>query len=69
MAESYETSSWTSLQIQLNAYFAALIENPSGVETLADLIAFDNANPELEEPTNFTDQSQYDLPPSAICMF
>lgn len=45
-------------QIQLNAYFAALKSNPSGVRTLAGLIAFDNANKNLEEPTNFTDQSQ-----------
>ncbi|KAF9078324.1 amidase signature enzyme [Rhodocollybia butyracea] len=46
-------------KIQLNAWFAALIENPSGVRNLAELIAFDNANPELEEPTNFTDQSEF----------
>ncbi|KAH8112419.1 amidase signature enzyme [Phellopilus nigrolimitatus] len=45
-------------KIQLNAYFAALLENPSDVRTLADLIAFDNANLALEEPTNFTDQSE-----------
>ena len=43
----------------MNAYFAALIENPTGVRTLADLIKFNDDNPELEEPTNFTDQSQY----------
>lgn len=47
------------MQIQLNSYFGALLKNPSGVWTLADLIAFDNANAALEEPTNFTDQSEY----------
>ena len=47
--------------MQLASYFGGLLENPSGVRTLADLIAFDDANPALEEPTNFTDQSQYVL--------
>ncbi|KJA17813.1 hypothetical protein HYPSUDRAFT_1003003 [Hypholoma sublateritium FD-334 SS-4] len=46
-------------KIQLDAYYAALLENPSGVRSLADLIAFDNANPTLEEPTNFTSQSDF----------
>ncbi|KAF8996738.1 amidase signature enzyme [Cyathus striatus] len=32
--------------------------NPSGVRSLADLIKFNDANPTLEEPTNFTDQSE-----------
>jgi len=44
-------------KIQLNAYYAALKENPSGVRSLADLIAFNNANPNLEEPPRFEDQS------------
>ncbi|KAL5514892.1 hypothetical protein ACEPAG_2208 [Sanghuangporus baumii] len=44
-------------KVQLNAYFEALLANPSGVRSLADLIAFNDANKELEEPTNFTDQS------------
>ncbi|KAF8963514.1 amidase signature enzyme [Flammula alnicola] len=44
-------------KIQLNAYYAALLENPSGVRSLAELIAFDDANPTLEEPTGFKDQS------------
>ncbi|KAK7062778.1 hypothetical protein VNI00_000267 [Paramarasmius palmivorus] len=47
-----------AIQVQLNEYYEALIENPSGVRSLADLIAFNDANPELEEPTNFTDQSE-----------
>ncbi|THH09692.1 hypothetical protein EW145_g1831 [Phellinidium pouzarii] len=46
------------IAIQLNAYFEALLENPSGVRSLADLIAFDNEFPALEEPVNFTDQSE-----------
>ncbi|KAF7320959.1 Amidase domain-containing protein [Mycena chlorophos] len=44
--------------IQLNAWFQSLLKNPSGVESLADLIEFDNANPTLEEPAGFEDQSQ-----------
>jgi hypothetical protein len=46
------------IQVQLNEYFAALLENPSGVRTLADLIKFDDDNPTLEEPAGFEDQSQ-----------
>ena len=46
-------------QIQLNDYYASLLENPSGVRSLADLIAFDDANPELEEPPRFEDQSEF----------
>ncbi|KAF9078323.1 amidase signature enzyme [Rhodocollybia butyracea] len=46
-------------KIQLNAWFEALLQNPSGVRSLADLIVYNNANPELEEPTNFTDQSGF----------
>ncbi|TDL20725.1 amidase signature enzyme [Rickenella mellea] len=44
-------------KIQLNQYLKALKSNPSGVRTLADLIKFNDKNPALEEPTNFTDQS------------
>lgn len=44
-------------KIQLNQYFAGLLKNPSGVRTLADLIAFDNANPAEEEPKGFQSQS------------
>jgi amidase len=46
-------------KIQLNAWFESLLENPSGVRSLADLIAFDNAHPQLEEPTNFTSQYKF----------
>ena len=45
-------------QIQLNAWYAGLLSNPSGVRSLAELIAFDNANPTLEEPTGYTSQSE-----------
>lgn len=44
-------------KIQLNAYYAALKSNPSGVRSLADLIKFNDANPALEEPPRFEDQS------------
>ncbi|KAF8871109.1 amidase signature enzyme [Mucidula mucida] len=46
----------TDFKVELNRYYAALIDNPSGVRSLADLIAFNDANPELEEPVNFTSQ-------------
>ncbi|KAJ7922254.1 amidase signature enzyme [Mycena leptocephala] len=46
-------------KVQLNEYFAALLENPSGVRTLADIIKFDDDNPTLEEPAGFEDQSQF----------
>ena len=58
MAASNVDSTLTVTQIQLNVYFAGLLANPSGVRTLADLIAFDNEFSALEEPVNFTDQSQ-----------
>ncbi|KAF8889183.1 amidase signature enzyme [Gymnopilus junonius] len=45
-------------KIQIDAYYAGLLKNPSGVQNLAGLIAFDSANPQLEEPVNFTDQSE-----------
>ncbi|KAJ8517705.1 hypothetical protein ONZ45_g5131 [Pleurotus djamor] len=47
----------TDFKVQLNEYYEGLIANPSGVRSLADLIAFDDAHPELEEPPQFTDQS------------
>ncbi|KAF7307743.1 Amidase signature enzyme [Mycena kentingensis (nom. inval.)] len=42
---------------QVNQWFDSLIENPSGVRSLADLIKFNDANPELEEPVGFSDQN------------
>jgi len=44
-------------KVQLEGYFSSLIENPSGVRNLADLITFNDAHPALEKPTNYTDQS------------
>lgn len=38
------------LQVQLNEWFESLIANPSGVRSLADLIKFNEDNPELETP-------------------
>jgi len=49
----------TDFKIQLNSWFKNLGKQPSGVRSLAGLIAFDNSNPSLEEPVNFTDQSQF----------
>lgn len=46
-------------QVQINAYFEALLKNPSGVRSLADLIKFNDVYPELEEPAGFEDQSGY----------
>ncbi|EKM56725.1 uncharacterized protein PHACADRAFT_254013 [Phanerochaete carnosa HHB-10118-sp] len=46
-------------KIQLNAWYTSLKSNPSGVRSLADLIAFDDANPSLEEPPRFQDQSTF----------
>ncbi|CAL1709306.1 unnamed protein product [Somion occarium] len=45
-------------KIQLNAYYAALLKNPSGVRSLAQLIQFNDDNLALEEPPRFEDQSQ-----------
>ena len=55
------TSSNLFSKIQLNQYYEALLANPSGVRSLAELIAFDDANPTLEEPTGFKDQSMYSI--------
>lgn len=43
-------------KIQLDAWYASLKSNPSGVRSLADLIKFNDANPALEEPARFEDQ-------------
>ncbi|KIP05450.1 hypothetical protein PHLGIDRAFT_25089 [Phlebiopsis gigantea 11061_1 CR5-6] len=48
-------------KIQLDAWYASLKSNPSGVRSLADLIAFNDANPALEEPPRFEDQSEHRL--------
>ncbi|KAH7929278.1 amidase signature enzyme [Leucogyrophana mollusca] len=48
----------TDFKVQLNAWFAGLVANPTGVMSLEELIMFDNQYPSLEEPTNYTDQSE-----------
>ncbi|KAF9440277.1 amidase signature enzyme [Macrolepiota fuliginosa MF-IS2] len=45
-------------KIQLNQWFESLLSNPSGVRSLADLIKFNDANPDLEKPLHFEDQSE-----------
>lgn len=44
--------------MNLRQYLQALKKVPTGVRSLADLIAFNDAHPELEEPPQFEDQSQ-----------
>ncbi|KAJ7215188.1 amidase signature domain-containing protein [Mycena rebaudengoi] len=45
-----------NFKAQLNQYFEALIKNPSGVRSLEDLIKFNDAHAELEEPAGYEDQ-------------
>lgn len=45
-------------KVNLATYMGALKKVPTGVRTLADLIAFNDAHPELEKPPQFEDQSQ-----------
>lgn len=40
-----------------------MVENPSGVRSLADLIAFNDNNKELEEPEGYEDQGRF------VCSF
>ncbi|KAJ7356621.1 amidase signature enzyme [Mycena albidolilacea] len=62
-AEDYVTSynetivEAVDFKTQFAQYTAALRSNPSGVHTLDDLIAFNDANPSLEEPAGHEDQS------------
>ncbi|KNZ80737.1 Putative amidase, partial [Termitomyces sp. J132] len=44
-------------KIGLNKYLSHLLLNPSGVRTMADLIKFNDDNPDLEKPEGFEDQS------------
>ncbi|KAJ7088542.1 amidase signature enzyme [Mycena crocata] len=44
-------------KIQFAQYTSKLTKNPTGVKTLKDLIAFNDNNPTLEEPTGHQDQS------------
>ena len=45
------------MKAELNAYYRVLVANPTGVRSLADLIAFNAAHPELKKPARFEDQS------------
>lgn len=56
--------------MQLNAYFEALVENPSGVRSIPDLVEFNDAHPDLEKPAGFEDQSMSVLrsPKSPDCI-
>lgn len=47
----------TDFKVQLNGYFQSLPKNPSRVRSLEDLIEFNDAHPELEEPKNHEGQS------------
>ncbi|KAJ6566552.1 amidase signature enzyme [Mycena capillaripes] len=51
----------TDFKVQLNAYFKGLLENPSGVRSLKQLLKFNVEHPTLETPTNYTDQSIFEL--------
>ncbi|KAJ7718054.1 amidase signature enzyme [Mycena metata] len=46
-------------KVQLNQYLEGLIENPSGVRSLADLIKFNDDNLTLEKPEGYEDQSEF----------
>ncbi|KAJ7432102.1 amidase signature enzyme [Mycena galericulata] len=46
-------------KVELNAYLQALLKNPSGVRSLADVIRFNDENPTLEKPEGFEDQSRW----------
>ncbi|KZS98754.1 amidase signature enzyme [Sistotremastrum niveocremeum HHB9708] len=42
----------------VNRYLSELVEVPTGVRTLADVLAFNDAHPELEKPPGYHDQSR-----------
>ncbi|KAF8994510.1 amidase signature domain-containing protein [Cyathus striatus] len=44
-------------KIEIAKYLKSLVHNPSGVQSLADLIQFNNEHAELEMPENYTDKS------------
>ncbi|KAF9525291.1 amidase signature enzyme [Crepidotus variabilis] len=47
----------TDFKIQLGEYYKSLAKNPSGVRSLADLIVYNDAHPELEEYQGHEGQS------------
>ena len=47
------------VQIELGKYFRSLKKVPTGVRSLADLIAFNEAHPSFEEPAGYEDNSMW----------
>lgn len=43
----------------INAYLAWLKESPTGVRSLADIIKFNDDNPELEKPEGYEGQGRW----------
>ncbi|CAK5278896.1 unnamed protein product, partial [Mycena citricolor] len=43
-------------KVTLNEYYSSLISNPSGVRSMAELIEFNDAHPELEKPEGYEGQ-------------
>ncbi|KAJ6573109.1 amidase signature enzyme [Mycena vulgaris] len=58
MARNHSLVARTDFKVQLNAWYQTLLYNPSGVRGVADLIKFNDENPELEEPAGYEDQSK-----------
>ncbi|CAE6508490.1 unnamed protein product [Rhizoctonia solani] len=59
---SYRQEEWVALvqlKIQLNAYIKNLAYVPTNVSSLADILAFNDAHRDLEEPDGYEDQSSY----------
>ncbi|KAL5638925.1 hypothetical protein ACGC1H_003328 [Rhizoctonia solani] len=57
---SYRQEEWVALvqlKIQLNAYIKDLTYIPTNVSSLADILTFNNAYRDLEEPDGYADQS------------
>ncbi|KAF9042010.1 amidase signature enzyme [Hymenopellis radicata] len=57
-SESEEVTADVEFKIGLNDYYSRLASNPSGVRTLAELIAFNLEHKDLEMPEPYTDQSE-----------
>ncbi|KAJ7203382.1 amidase signature enzyme [Mycena pura] len=49
----------TDFKVEVNKWFSGLLENPSGVRSLADLIKFNDDNKELEEPEGYAEQPTF----------
>jgi len=58
------------LKVDINKYISELVDVPTGVKTLADLIEFNKTHADLELPPPFyADQSQYVSPKLMQCAF